>query len=63
MTRKWITPYAYTDDDESLHLCCNRLLEETGLPVTEENIRLAAQALEEQVRQTHPTIKTVSRVE
>ena len=43
--RKWITPFAFVDDDGALNVCCDRVLERCGLPVTEDNIRLAERIL------------------
>jgi hypothetical protein len=62
MPKQWITPFAYVED-EALHLCCDRVCEETGLPLTEENLRLVQENLTDLMRQLHPGMPILSNVE
>jgi hypothetical protein len=46
--RKWLTPFAYTEDGgKTVHLCADRVCLDLGLPITEENLGIAALVLEE----------------
>lgn len=60
---KWITPFAWVEDDGTLHLCCDRLLKECGLPVTDENLRDAERVLLQVIRERMPQTKVASFVE
>lgn len=59
---KWLTPFAYVADAGALHLCCDRVLEEVGLPITEENLRMAEEQLLALMQETQPTAKVYSNV-
>jgi len=51
---KWITPFAYIDEDGMCHFCADKVLEFTGLPITDENLRIATLALAESAREMFP---------
>jgi hypothetical protein len=53
---KWLTPFAWVDDRNGLHLDCERVLRQVGLPVTAENIEIAASALTDECAQLFPDI-------
>jgi hypothetical protein len=56
---KWLTPFAWLDDAGGLHLVCERALEAVGLPITDHNLQIAAQALAEQAQRLWPDIPLV----
>lgn len=59
---KWITPFAFVDDAGALHLCCDKVCKDLGLPLTEENLRIAEHELIELMKKVRPDIPVQSNV-
>jgi hypothetical protein len=51
---RWITPFAWVDTDDALHLDVPRALADVGLPDTEENREICVQAMLEMLYSIDP---------
>ena len=55
MGRKWITPFAFTDDGgERIYVCVDLLCTDAGLEPTDENMQLALKIAKEMLRERSP---------
>lgn len=57
---KWLTPFASTDDNgATVHFSCDRVLKAVGLPITDENMLIAATVLVDMLTDINPQAKII----